>query len=603
MQLFSSKKGHRRQKKPHLNQILDSLYLHGSWASPIRPIIETRHPPFFGSHLPDFSVGQPPVAWLNSNGPIKTDFNPASPKGARFMIRLRHLVILTLLLCFTPVLHAETDTHIDLFNDASALLDQGKPLEAAALYRRILEASSDGEQRARALLFLSTLYSRSLNLPDTAMACLEQIETTYADTSVITDARFALGVVAYRNGQFTKAVTYFTRFVELYPDHMRSSSARAWLRGAAALADTQKPLDKKNRAMDQLPDTLRVLIQNESPSVVLGKSKANISLLRKKKALFDGKGPVTVTLKGGELVINGVASGTSPLTMQGKSNLLTVNGKAYRGAITLWPGEKGVCVVNTLAVEPYLYGVLPKEMSELWPEEALKAQAVASRTYTYHTLLNRKDHPRFDLEATTAFQVYGGADVETPETTRAVDLTQKSYLAFQGLPIIACFHANSGGMTESADAVWGAALPYLQRVKDSFSSLAPEVCWESTIKVDVIVKKLWKKGYKPGGIISLSTTEPTPSGRVGRVIIKTTRGQLDLTGNEFRLTVGPTVVKSTLFTATRKGRSFLFKGCGYGHGVGMSQWGARKMAASGFTFDTILHHYYKNIALVTIDNK
>ena len=519
------------------------------------------------------------------------------------MIRLKHLVTLCLLLCVAPPVFAASAPRYDLFEEASGLLEQGSPLEAAALYRRILESSTDREERARALLFLSVLYSRNLNLPDTAVACLEQIETTYPDTSVIIDARFALGGVTYRNGQFARAVTHFERFTELYPDHMRSSSARAWLREAEALTAQGRQTDVQDKAMAQLPDKVRVLLRHQADKVILGKAGEPLAVLRDGEPLFEGNGPVTVTPGEEGLVVNGVVAGNLTLSIRPGAHRPRVDGHAYRGEVTLWPEEDGISVVNTLPVEEYLYGVLPKEMSPLWPEEALKAQAIASRSYTYHTLLNRKAHPRFDLEATTAFQVYGGADAEAPETTTPVDLTRGRYLAFQGLPIIACFHANSGGMTESADAVWGAALPYLQGVKDSFSSLAPDACWTGEIDADSMVKRLWEKGYRPGGIISLETSEPSPSGRNGRVVISTSRGRLELTGNEFRLAMGPEVVKSARFSVTRKKRHFLFEGCGYGHGVGMSQWGARKMAASGFTYDTILHHYYKNVSLVTIDKE
>jgi len=519
------------------------------------------------------------------------------------MIRLKTLATLCLLLCVAPALIAAPEPRNDLFEEASALLEQGNPLESAALYRRILEGSTDREQRARALLFLSMVYGHSLNLPDTAVACLEQIETTYPDTSVIIDARFALGAVAYSNGRFTEAVTRFKRFIEFYPDHMRSSSARAWLREAETLAGQGQQAEVQDKAMDQLPEKVRVLLRNHVDKVVLGKAGEAMAVLRDGEPLFEGTGPVTVTPGQDGLVINGVVAGNGTLSVRPGTHRPQVDGHAYRGEVTLWPEEEGVSVVNTLPVETYLYGVLPKEMSPLWPEEALKAQAVASRSYTYHTLLNQTDHPRFDLEASTAFQVYGGADAETPKTTAPVDLTRGRYLAFQGLPIIACFHANSGGMTESADTVWGAALPYLQGVKDSFSRLAPDACWKGKLDADTMVKRLWEKGYRPGGIISIETAEPSPSGRNGRVIISTSRGRLDLTGNEFRLAIGPEVVKSARFSVTRKKRHFLFEGCGYGHGVGMSQWGARKMAASGFTYDTILHHYYKNVTLVTIDKE
>lgn len=519
------------------------------------------------------------------------------------MIRLKYLLSLCLLLCLAPGLSADTDTGSGLFGEASALLAKGNPLEAASRYRHMLESSPDREQRAKALLFLATLYSHDLNLPDNAVACLKEIETSYPDTSAATDARFALGVVTYRSGRFREAITYFERFIARHPDHMRSSSARTWLAEAEEIVGEGRLPEVPGKAMAQLPDRVRVLIRKGVTKVLLGKADEPIAILRDGATLFEGRGPVTVTAGKGGLCLNGGVAGNKPLTVAAGETLPRVDGRAYRGALTLWPEGKTIQVVNTLDVESYLYGVLPREMSPRWPEEALKAQAVASRTYTYHNLLGRMAHPRFDMESTTAFQVYGGADAETPSTTRPVDLTRGLYLAFQGLPIVACFHANSGGVTESADAVWGASLPYLQGVTDSFSQLAPETCWKAELEGDTMAKRLVEKGHRPGRILSLETANPTASGRNGRVIIATSRGPIELSGNAFRLTMGPSIIKSARFTTTQKGTRFFFEGCGYGHGVGMSQWGAQKMAASGFTYDTILHHYYKDVSLVAIDKE
>ncbi|MCG8470656.1 MAG: SpoIID/LytB domain-containing protein [Desulfobacterales bacterium] len=519
------------------------------------------------------------------------------------MKRLALPLTLLILLSVSPTFgQAETHTGTTLFQQATALLAQNNPLEAASLYRQILEKSVDREERAKALLFSATLYNRYLQLPDTAASCLSQITTTYSDTLLADDAAFALGVLAYQRSHFQEAVSRFETYIARYPGSMRTSSARQWLREArknlGQAMESPLPLDSVNA----LPQTVRVLVEKEVESIAVGTKGKTIQIHRNEDSpLYSDKAPAHVTARKKNLLINGVDSGKAPVEVSAPGKTIQINGNTYRGRITLWAQEGKLMAVNTLPIKSYLYGVLPKEMGNLWPPEALKAQAVASRSYTYHTLMNRKSTPGYDLEASTAFQVYAGQSAETPETSRAVDETKGLFLAFQGRPIIACFHANSGGYTEEAEAVWGTPLPYLKSVKDSFSRIAPEPCWEARYSADELMRSLWKKEYKSGAILAMDPIEPTPSGRVRALRLSTTRGRIEIPTNAFRLAVGPTRLKSARFTISREGKTWVFTGCGYGHGVGMSQWGARKMADSGFTFDTILYHYYKAVSLVSID--
>ena len=516
----------------------------------------------------------------------------------------RLLLWLSLLLIpglFPGTSTAATPTGTALFQQAAEFLDQKSYLDAAATYRQVLESSVDKEERARALLFSATLYSRNLQLPDTAASCLRQIVTSYPNTMVAKDASFSLGVLAYRQGQYAEAIRRFETFIDTYPSGMRASSARQWLDGARTNLGMGLEAPPEAESMASLPQTVRILIQKRAKKLIAGKGGLSITVRRGEgPAILQEMKSVTFTARKEALVINGVSSGARPVTVSSGRETTLINGKPFRGEIRVWAEGGTLMVVNTLPIETYLRGVLPKEMGNLWPLEALKAQAVASRTYTYHALMNRSQDPGYDLEATTAFQVYGGAGVETLETDAAIVDTEGLYLSFQGRPIIACFHANSGGFTENAEAVWGTPLPYLKGVKDSFSRIAPEPCWKATIPADELVKKLWENGYSTGTIIAMTPSTLTDSGRVESLRLNTTRGRMEIPANAFRLAVGPTRIKSARFEVKPGKKSWVFSGCGYGHGVGMSQWGARKMADSGFTFDTILYHYYKTVTLTRI---
>jgi stage II sporulation protein D len=253
-------------------------------------------------------------------------------------------------------------------------------------------------------------------------------------------------------------------------------------------------------------------------------------------------------------------------------------------------------VINALDVEAYLYGVVPKEMSPQWPLEALKAQAVAARTYVLYQKEKGKDRD-YDVISTTASQVYGGAGAESAKSNQAVDETKGMVLLYNGQLALTYFHANSGGMTEEARRVWSADVPYLKAVRDDYSVKAPGCSWKLSLNVDKIRAALNRKGLDVGQIDRLMPLDISPSGRVTK--IKIFHGGIEsvLTGNDFRLKTDPTQVKSTFFTMTNEGDEIHLEGRGSGHGVGMSQWGAYIMASEGFSFGDILKHYYYGVVI------
>ena len=180
--------------------------------------------------------------------------------------------------------------------------------------------------------------------------------------------------------------------------------------------------------------------------------------------------PVTVTLSGTDLALNGTAGkGNLRVRSLGKDGVIKItDGYTYRGDLELMksPGRWGITVVNVLSVEQYLYGVVGKEMSPSWSEEALKAQAVAARTYAI-AHKRRFSQRGFDLTDDTSSQVYAGVGGESPTVIKAVNATKGEILTYQGKPIDAFFFSTAGGWTENSENVWGTYIPYLRGVSDT----------------------------------------------------------------------------------------------------------------------------------------
>jgi stage II sporulation protein D len=280
-----------------------------------------------------------------------------------------------------------------------------------------------------------------------------------------------------------------------------------------------------------------------------------------------------------------------PVTIRSDEPIV-INGREYYGHMVV----TGEYLVNVVPLELYLHGVIASEMSHSWPLEALKAQAVASRTFACRKLLLSRNDP-YDLRDTEMDQKYLLSQAH-PALDRAVQGTHGQILMYGGEPIEAFFHSCSGGRTEASGDVFQADLPYLRSIPDP-------VCreerfeWSCTLRLDEITSAL---GLQPG-VKQVRAGEKTSSGRVKEFELLLENGsETTVAGNRFRLAVGPTRLRSLLIldmaAGSDSGRpAIVFRGRGYGHGVGMSQWGARAMAESGRGYRTILGHYYRGVRI------
>ncbi|MEH2300308.1 MAG: SpoIID/LytB domain-containing protein [Nostoc sp.] len=269
----------------------------------------------------------------------------------------------------------------------------------------------------------------------------------------------------------------------------------------------------------------------------------------------------------------------------------------YRGRTLVVPTEKGLTAVNWVDDQEYLYSVLGGEMDASWPQEALKAQAIAARTYALYEREKQRNNPIYDLGNTPdRWQIYKGVISEAPATYAAVDSTFGQVLTYKNRIILSVFHACSGGHTENVEDVWGSNEPYLRAVQDYDQNIR-ECNWVKTFSPTEISAKFPEVGNVKDMIPE--TYSPFRSVKVLKIIGN--RGTKVLQGEEVRTALK---LKSTRFSVTKGADgSFVLQGLGFGHGLGMSQWGAYNLARQGVNHLQILGHYYQGVALTPIQAK
>lgn len=370
-----------------------------------------------------------------------------------------------------------------------------------------------------------------------------------------------------------------------------------------------------------------------------------------------------------------------PLSISGKGGLV-FNRTKYRGSLKVIQGNHGLNLINVLEVEDYLRGVLKMEVNPSWPFEALKTQAIISRTYAYRHM-GRHSKDGYDLCNLPHCQVYRGINAEDPLLDRAVKETRGLVVTFNGKIALTPFHSDSGGATADVRTVWGGQIPYLKATREPFDYVSPYSSWTTSLKSSDINKALDNIGVHIGDVTNLEVTELNPFGRADMIKITGTEGTKVLSSHAFRMALGSKTIKSTMFNITsgsyrmespesqqktdinqqspaprlsfvneespalsieeeklmtvltkqgffnaeqmidmllhpekRKsylikalsrepskvkrtqkstfssGLEFILNGKGWGHGVGLSQWGAKSLAEKGWKCNQIISHYY-----------
>jgi len=265
--------------------------------------------------------------------------------------------------------------------------------------------------------------------------------------------------------------------------------------------------------------------------------------------------------KGIEILGKGVYSGPIKIIPVGNTKIIVMfNGQKYRYRgnieIDIDKEHRKLNVINIIGIEEYLYGVLKKEISPRWPKEALKAQAVAARTFAIFNM-NKYIDKGYNICASTNSQAYGGVNHEDPLTNKAVDETRGVIITYKGKPINAVYHSDSGGYTEDSENVWGSFLPYLRSVESKFEEKVspPHHTWSYSINGKDLTEKLQKLGYEISSVVSIEPVKKSETGRTSELVFTADNVKvINMKTNDFRRLIGADLIRSTLFNIEAIGK-------------------------------------------------
>jgi len=298
------------------------------------------------------------------------------------------------------------------------------------------------------------------------------------------------------------------------------------------------------------------------------------------------------------LLARGVAQADVPIRIDDQT--WTFHGHAYRGMFSLLQGTTSAfSVINVIAFEEYLYGVVGSEIPTSWPLAALEAQAIVARTFAGGKRINGR---AYDLVCSEIDQAYNGRDSENAVSIAAVQATSGTYVTFGDRAAQVFFMACCGGHTMDAGEVWGGAtLPYLRGVSDPHCTAAPDYRWERVVPLATLQAALGGRSAALGDLADVRISITDPAGRAQRIILVGGQGTLELTPSDLRSTLGAQYIRSSMLRSLEVSgegtRVLRIEGEGRGHGVGMCQWGARQMALDGASARDILAFYFPGTAL------
>jgi len=267
----------------------------------------------------------------------------------------------------------------------------------------------------------------------------------------------------------------------------------------------------------------------------------------------------------------------------------------YRDEVLIYKNAKGsLDVISRLELDDYLKSVIPFEGNPKWALESLKAQAVASRTFALTKMLARRNE-EYDVSSGFMSQVYAGKQIENDRTNQAVDATRGEVLLYKEKIFPAYFHSTCGGATTAADLVWRVKpLAPLGGVDCKFCQRSPHYKWEAVVTPAEIKEKLAKQEMPVSEVLGIRTDKIDRTGRAHKLVIQSTWAEKVVDADAFRVWVDPMRLKSNLITKikTNDAGAFVFKGRGWGHGVGMCQYGMKYLGELGYGYQEILGYYF-----------
>ncbi len=404
---------------------------------------------------------------------------------------------------------------------------------------------------------------------------------------------FMRGYEKFEAGDYEDALSDFERVLERFPESNRARDSRYFLdrlrlysvRGRTRQLLVRVLLTEGRQVEGQLQRPYVLLDGQEDKVTDLGSGQDFSASLEGEDIVFSSEGQQFELSE----------ASLEPLSLE--SGYFNLNGIDYRGRLELQKSGAKLQAVNVLSLNKYLYGVIKKELAPDWPMEVMKSQAVASRSFALNMMTGEEIEGE-KLRADVSTQVYEGKTAETDRGRQAVEATRGEVLVYAGEIVPAFFHANSGGYLEDGRHIWGGeGFTFIEPGPDNWSRETQHSRWEKELAIDELSAQLEAAGHAPmASDPGLRAVGILPSGRASEVSYLTATGErTTLNANDFRMAVGGDRIKSSWFEEIRRsGREIFFKGRGWGHGVGMSQWGAKEMAKSGKNYREILEFYFRH---------
>jgi stage II sporulation protein D len=335
----------------------------------------------------------------------------------------------------------------------------------------------------------------------------------------------------------------------------------------------------------QSPKYIRVAILEDAASLRLKIKGAYevIDALSNQALNRDKDLNTTVTLSDSGILLGNIKSKTNKLFIRPEDAEFMINGRMFRGEIQFIKSNHKLIAVNHIELEDYVKGISVRETSHYRPIESLKAEVIAFRTFALYKAEENKQKD-FDLTSDIYSQVYGGKGAERYRINKAVDDTKGLVLTYQGKIIPAFYHATCGGHTEDASLYWNIDLVPLKGVACNFCKDSPHFNWHEVLSKKEVRDLLAKGRYQTGEIKDILISGRDKSGRITHLKIVTDKKNIDISAKDFRNSLGPNLIRSTNFEVKVIEDDIVFEGLGWGHGVGLCQWGAYFMAKQGYNY-------------------
>ncbi|MGE0738961.1 SpoIID/LytB domain-containing protein [Sulfurimonas sp.] len=468
-------------------------------------------------------------------------------------------------------------------NYGDLLVDQGKYLEAVDAYDSAFEATSIDTLKIEAMIREANVFSLYLDEKKIALDIYKKIYYKFPKRKEAEFALYQAGMLA-KEMKDKEAPKLFEEYMKKYKNGKFYFQVK-FLNDKLSKQTTQEEYPVKPTSEEEIGKNfvnIRVALHKTINDITLS---GNLIVNNKKFP------KVHCLYKNNKIMFNNQLF--DKLTIN-SNEFIYVDSKKhkYRGYIELMAKENGILVLNVVDIESYIHGVVTSESISSWHPEALKSQAIASRTYAYYQAMVRKDWD-YDVLDNTGDQVYKGLDGSSKSGVEATNATRGTILTYQNKPILAQYTASSGWRSSSSEEIFNVEKPYLYGHQDTFSEKMPLGRWDTEMSISEIESGLNKKGIKIGKLFSIEPVVIGPSGRITKVKFVGSNGEKTLkTYSSLRRIVG---LSDILTTIEKRGNVFFFKGGGFGHGVGYSQWGGQAMAKAGYKYNEILKFYYKDV--------